>query len=625
MTVDQNIPNAIDQQSEFRPGSPIPDRNTPWHAFITAFVIAICVYWVLIPIWPNLNSHILGDPETDAIRGMWGFDHLRRSLIPPQTPIWSSLINFPAGAIFLPLPWISGLLLAPLGSIFGPIIGWNLSIAILLWALGMSTAWMVRTLTGSWASGLLLGSFMVVQPMILYAIGDGTPEHIALWTMPLFLGAAWKAFQNHSPKWALIAGIAAIVLALDSPYHAVYTAFAAVFVLPFSFFRRWSPAQRIELIWSVSTLICTCVVGAILIIAIYQSFSIKPETQEEQISNLLMNAADARIWWQHDALNVFVRDSSLPPALIPSMILLLALILILLGLPKSLPWFVAGLLMLSLSMGLNNRLPQHLGQWMGGFGSSAGTIAIDVNRRLYAFPGIELIRFPSRWLTPSALMFFIGAGYGLKRIYQQKIIKKWSFLISTLLALLGLIISLKSSRIDLGFPMHQLPEVQFAKWIKKQEGSGAVLLLPQMRPPPKSGKREDLPVFANISPLLSSADAQYFQIIHQRPMYTKPSLKTLAANDQQDIVARLVRNWDDMAHPMLTGNEIPPSAYDPRSANTRRAAFQQLVADGLQFIVVDLGAYNDEALEILRTQIQDRVHEENKFEEGDGILVFSLR
>ena len=59
-----------------------------------------------------------------------------------------------------------------------------------------------------------------------------------------------------------------------------------------------------------------------------------------------------------------------------------------------------------------------------------------------------------------------------------------------------------------------------------------------------------------------------------------------------------------------SGNEIPPSAYDPRSANTRAAAFQALLKSGLQFIVVDLGAYNDEAQTILRSQIQGSVQEE---------------
>ena len=631
MTIDPSSANSLEQQALVRPGQPAPKRETPWHFLITTFVLAICVYWILIPIWPNISTHILGDPETDAIRGMWGFDHIRRSLMPPQTPLWSTLINFPAGALFLPLPWTTSIILAPLGMVFGPFIAWNLGIAFMLWAFGMSTAWLIRTLTDSWAVGLLLGSFVISQPLLLHAIGDGTLEHIALWTMPLFLGSAWKGFHNHSPKWALAAGIFAFLLALDSPYHAIYTAVAGLFILPFSLMRRWSLSQRTDLFWSASTLGATLFAGGIILFLIYQGFPIKSATGSDKIALLKMNAADVRNWWQHDTINVFVRESTLAPTLIPSVMLIFSVVLIIIGIPRSLPWFFAGAFMMALSMGLNGRVPVHLGQWMGGFGKSLGSFVIDTNRQMYAFPGIGQIRFPMRWLIPSALMFFVGAGYGLKKIYHLPIFSRFSkspaftFGISTICALLGMIISLQSSRIDIGFPMHELPKVEFAEWIKAQEGSGAVLLLPQMRPPPKSGKREDLPVFANISQLLSSADAQYFQVIHGRPMYTKPNLKTLAAADQPDIVARLVRNWDDMAHPMLTGNEIPPSAYDPRADNTRRAAFYELVASGLQFIVVDLGAYNEEAQNILRSQIQDRVKTEKIFDEGDGVLVFEIK
>ena len=92
----ETIPTSPDQQAEFRPSQKAPKRDSPWEALITAIVLAICVYWVLIPIWPHLDSRILGDPETDAIRGMWGFDHIRRSLLPPQTPLWSNLVNFPS-------------------------------------------------------------------------------------------------------------------------------------------------------------------------------------------------------------------------------------------------------------------------------------------------------------------------------------------------------------------------------------------------------------------------------------------------------------------------------------------------------------------------------------------------
>ena len=146
-----------------------------------------------------------------------------------------------------------------------------------------------------------------------------------------------------------------------------------------------------------------------------------------------------------------------------------------------------------------------------------------------------------------------------------------------------------------------------------------------MRPPPKSGKRSDQPVFANLSASLASVDTLYFQVLHQRATYKKPSLKTLSANQQEDIVIQLVRNWDDLAQPMLSGNVIPPSSYDPRSERARNVAVERLRTAGLRWIVIDLGAYNDEALKILRDQVGDRIASEKTFKEGDGVLIFTLK
>ena len=137
-----------------------------------------------------------------------------------------------------------------------------------------------------------------------------------------------------------------------------------------------------------------------------------------------MNAADARNWWQHDSLNVFVRDSSLAPTLIPSLILVISIASDPRRTPSFLPWFFAGVLMLTLSMGLNGRVPLHLGQWMGSTGQWIGEMVIDTNRRLYAFPGIGQIRFPNALAYSSALMFFVGASYGLQRLYDSILCSK---------------------------------------------------------------------------------------------------------------------------------------------------------------------------------------------------------
>ena len=89
------------EQAQFRPKQPLAAPPSEKGFAITLLVLVLAVYWTLIPIWPVINTEILGDVDTDAIRGMWGFDHICRSMIPPNTPIWSDTINFPDGVIAL--------------------------------------------------------------------------------------------------------------------------------------------------------------------------------------------------------------------------------------------------------------------------------------------------------------------------------------------------------------------------------------------------------------------------------------------------------------------------------------------------------------------------------------------
>ena len=610
--------------SDHRPLQPIRQERREFKLFIgTALGLFFVIYWILLPIWPNIDTHILGDSGTDAIRGMWGFYYLSTTVIPPQTPIYSNIINFPSGSLLLILPFVSGIIFAPINWIFGPIIGWNLSIAALLWGYGMTTAILCRQMTKSWSVGFFVGSAVVSQPMLLHAMSDGTAEHLSLWLMPLFLTFLWKSLQTITIKWSLFAGIFAFFIALDSPYHAIYAGIAAITVIPFNIVEKITTHKK-DFKWLVGILIAISSMGALLLIGIYQFFPIKTLLVTEKISLLTMNTTDIRTWWQHDVQDVFMRDESLPPTTIPSVLLLIAVILILVGIPNSLPWFVLGVFMLLLSVGLNNRVPVHLGQWFGEYGKNIGIYIIELNRYLYNIPGIGSIRFPQRWLVPASFMLLVGSSFGLERIYQSKRVYPFRFIISGVLTIICTVLCLRNSRLDLNFPMQELPKIEFAEYLA-QKKNGGVLLLPQMRPPPKSGKRSDLPIFANLSSQLASSDNQYFQVIHQKPIFTKPNLKTISSFDQDENVARLVRNWDDMANPKLTGEPIPPSAYDPRSQGIRQDGLNKLVDAGLQWIVLDLAAYNDEAKAYIKEQIGIHYKSDQRFDDGDGVLVIELQ
>jgi len=617
--------------AQYRPKMPVVETNSQPGFWITVLVLAAAVYWTLIPIWPVLNTEILGDADTDAIRGMWSFDHVRRSMIPPETPIWSDQINFPAGVLALTLPWTTSVLLSPLGFFFGPVVAWNLSVATILLAIGVSTAWLVKQLTSSWSIGCAMGGLVMTQPMLLHAISDGTPEHLSLWGVPLLLGMTWKAFTEISPKWGVAAGLMAVLVALDSPYHAIYAALTGIIVLPWSLIRRWRIEERLDFVWTMGSLLTICVAGAAMMGALYSLFPLGESSTAEYLSLWKMNAADLRVWWRHDFGTTLMRDASLVPTAIPMPILWFSTAMILIGLPRSLPWALAGILMLNLSLGLNEKLPVHLSYWIGSFGYPIGNQILNINAHLYAFPGLGEIRFPQRWLIPSAMCFVIGGSLGLQRlgfwIRKQSwgpTVLKGHTVYATLLVALGTFVCVRTSQIDLHFPKQTLPHIQFATYLADQPENGALIMLPQMRPPPKSGKRSDLPVFANLADSLSSSDVQYFQTIHGKAIYDKPGLKTLYAFEGSEYVYRLIREWDDLAHPRVTGNPIPASAYDERFTKRRRKGLKELVDAGLRWVVVDLGAYNDQALTILEKQL--RIYESNRefFNEGDGVLLIEL-
>jgi len=237
-------------------------------------------------------------------------------------------------------------------------------------------------------------------------------------------------------------------------------------------------------------------------------------------------------------------------------------------------------------------------------------------------PAVGEIRFPRRWLIPAAFSLLAGAGIGLGRLVVW--LRPAGPVIAIILAAGGAHTGVSTARFDTDFPMHEAPRLEFALFIAQNEAKGAVITTPEFRPMPESGQRGDLPVFANVDESLSSTDVQYFQAIHGRAEVGYPNLKTLAPYQVPDSMYELRRDWDDLAHPALTGNPIPRRAYDPDWEATRQRALAVLRKAGLRYVVADKNAYGEEGLRLLRRQLSVHTEEEHLFEDGDGVIVFVL-
>lgn len=605
-----------------RPAIPSPSKEDPRRIAAVGLLLAGVVFWVFGPLWPVLDSHILGDAETDAIRGMWSFDHIRRSLWWPDTPLRSFELNYPGGVWAVMLPFATGLLLVPAQIVLGPQLAWNVAILGMVWATGMATAWLTRTVSGSWAAGAIAGAVVASQPMLIHAVSDGTPEHVAFWGVPVFLASATRALDSRNPRWGIVTGLAGLLVALDSPYHAIYTAVVATIVLPWALLRTRRDQLR-GLAWTGLAMGAALAVGVLVIGSVYRLFPLE-STNGTAMSDLWrMNAADIHTWWQYDWGPASGRDPSLTPTYIPSIALAAAVALALYGGRRSWPWLAAGSLTLVMSFGINTRIPGELSRWFDNAGRSLGEALLTLNSYLYALPGIGSVRFPQRWLVVAALCFFVAAGVGYARLGRRW--PRAAPSMAVVLAVLATAQATISSGLHDHFPMHELPEVEFASWIGERDGHGVVVVIPSELAAPAAGeKRADMVVFASIEGPLSSSDQQYFQVLHRRPITTSPSLKTLIKRPMAVEYAELMGNWNDLTQPKQTGNPIPRSAYDSPDEDRRSHTIDLLHQGGLRWVVIDLALFTDEGVDILRKQLGDRIAHEEHFDDGSGVLVFEL-
>lgn len=594
--------------------APSPSRRAELpSAALVGLGLAALTLWLLrdLP-----QDRLLGREGTDALRALWSLEILGRSLLPPDLPFWTRELNPPAGAVGLLLPWLSGLLAAPLVWALEPVRSYDLFVGGLLWAAGAGTAVLARARSGSWSAGAVAGAAMIGQPILLWGVADGAVEHAAIWALPLALALIGRAVERRDARLAGWSGLALLAVALDSPYHAVYAAILALPVLLPALSAR-PGADRNALLRCLGVLALGALGVGVLLLALRLLLPVGTGGGLSASELQAVNATNLESWARAERGALPAEGPA--PTLIPNALLLSSLALSALALRRALPWVLAGGLALLLSLGTDPRLVETLGPTLG-------SAALSINRVLYLLPGLEAVRFPYRWLVPAALALSVGGAIGLARLLEP--LGRLPFARGGVAAALGALALTLSARVGpfaRELPTQALPEVAFTAWIRQQPEGGIVGLLPVLRPAAPAQGRNDRPVFAGLDPAMAGLDAATLQVLHGRPQLGAPGLQTLRPLQQDSAVARVLQDWDDLTHPRLSGNPIPPGANDPRADRARGEGMDRLIAAGLRWLAVDQGAYEEQGMAELRRQVRPWMESERTFEEGDGVLVWTLR
>jgi len=599
-----------------------PEAPRRGEAVAVALALAALTAALLAPVGDPFAAFI-GDPGADTLRGVWGLDHLRRSVLPPDSVLFSAEVQAPMGAWALILPFPSALLAALPAALLGPVAGWNAFVFGLLWAGAFATASLARLLSGSWAAGLVCGGVLLGQPAVLVAVADGTAEHIAFGLMALALaGLARSGAPGPAPRAAVAAVVPAAMLPLESPYLAVCFLVLALPLVPGALagLRALGPAAAARRVALAAGL---AVLGAAALAWVFGHFP----GREAESAAAAARAANSVSWerWPPWAGTARPRDPSLVPNGLPGVATLATLALALAAPRRAGGFLLVGLFFFLLAFGGQAASAAGLEARGGGAGRWLARAAVAVGETVYTWPGFEELRFPRRLLGVAALAWSLAAALAWGRWAGRAPPsgprrRALALAVGAALAAGATAEGARMVGFHRPFPRLPAPVVAAADWIATQP-PGIVAPVPRQRASDRALHRHEQPVFAGLDASLRSTDLLYLQVRHGRPQTVAPSLLTLRARAYPRSVDNLLHAWDDLTLPRTVGRPLPPSSRALAGGEALARARDALLAAGLRYLLLDDALFEPESLALLRESLGAHLKDERTFPDGTGLRV----
>ena len=177
----------------------------------------------------------------DHLLGVWSGEAWGRAFVTRQVLRWldgatppghADLLNHPDGAPLWPIDPALQLLQLPAEALLGAGQGLALAAWALLLLNGLLTARLARAAGAPPLPAHLAGLLAMLAPYLLRNLGDAVIEACAVGSVALAAEALLRAVPDPTPRRLALAGAAVLLLALTSPYLAVYLALACAVLLP---------------------------------------------------------------------------------------------------------------------------------------------------------------------------------------------------------------------------------------------------------------------------------------------------------------------------------------------------------------------------------------------------------
>ncbi len=590
-----------------------------------AFAFAVWTLWLHWPALVHGDTGLMSE-NPDAIVSAWTLDWARAGrMIGP----WTWHINPPTGAIAAPGGGVTARLLIPVTMLLGPTTGHDVSIALILALGGLSIAWLVRELTGSWSLGALTAAAAMGQPALLRLVRSGTLEHLAFWPLPAAAAALLRGIRTGSRRWAALGGLLLSLLPTESGYATAY----ALILLPAALLPAGWAAWKNPRMGRTALLRVTlsaCAAGAPILVASAVLFSRADMGQLQGFGHDVAqrNALHLQDWLDfshHGGWNAGSHRSAGAYAS-PAMLGVLGA-LTLVGIRKSWPWLTVWVLATTLALGPGDANVRWLEALFGSPGRVAGWVVQHVSTASLAVFPFSHVRFPWRWTLLALIAATTGAALGLQRLHRlfgtPRPQRGLAVTAALLLGLGAATLSAHQAGYRQGLPRLELPTVAACQWIRAQPGEGAVLLLPTFRQPMDPGNG----VFGRLGVTLTGLDWLWLQVQHGRAqnfmVETIPTL--IPVGTPGPLVSRWIHEADHIAFQRFGGAHLSRARVQEwLRTDLPHQGTAALRKAGYRFILVDCTAYPGDWMRTLQLLLGEKNRSPLHFSDGAGLAVFDL-
>ena len=172
----------------------------------------------------NPTQTIVGDAQSDLWDHLWGYWRTEKSIIWfGEYPLEENYINHPKGGTLYHVDFLNSLIMLPIRTIFGMVLGYNILICLQLSSAGVAMYALTRRFVRAPLGGFLAAFAFVFNPqMLTFTLASGVANRLNLVWIPLFFIAIDMWVRAHRKVGVLLAPLFCFLAAIGCWHYAYY-------------------------------------------------------------------------------------------------------------------------------------------------------------------------------------------------------------------------------------------------------------------------------------------------------------------------------------------------------------------------------------------------------------------